>query len=68
MAADKNNDRRCAVCGKPATVRGNGQWLCDECAMRATQASLEHGIPVLVAYKGEPKVLIMGRTIKSLLT
>ena len=52
--------KACAICGKRAAARVNGQaWLCATHTRELAALSLMAGIPVLQAVRGEPQSLIM---------
>lgn len=55
--------KRC-ICGKQAVVRvNNGAWLCDRRAMGAAIVSLANRVPVLMANKGIPKLVLVPKVV-----
>jgi hypothetical protein len=54
------SDKKCLICGQPGAARVNGKaWLCEQHAREATDFSLKIGQPVIWAFKGVPRYLIM---------
>lgn len=54
------NNKRCVICGKPGEAKmKNSLWLCGQCAMAATIGSLAAGVPVVMARKGIPQLLLL---------
>jgi len=53
------SSKHCVICGEPGKASLKGLWLCETCAIQATNLRLNSGQPVVWAHRGKSTYLLL---------